>query len=1655
VNVGGNATITGIASFGLQAYDSGVGNISVTTGDGDIINGGSDGILVTNSSKSSTAGHTITVNVGADTVHSNTRFGINVGYNPANAGVVKDPVTGNAFLTGDVFLTSNATVTAVNNAVNGFNWGTGNVTVVTGTASSETSSGGSGIFAGAFDGGSVSVTNAGNATGKTGLMAQAVGVGNITIENDGQITGTSFSGINVIQNATGAVGSTTITNTGTVIGTGSSSAINVNENATGTVTINNSGIVGPAVINSSTNGIGVNGGSQVTINNTGHINGHIVTGSNGVVAGDTTINNQAGSVWQTSFVTNEGTIVATGSTISVTQSGNGMVVGNTGNAHLTLQAGAVMTADFLNVAQQVGSVGTVLVTGAGTTVNTTVGQFQNIMLGQDGTASLTIADQAVVNTTNMGMAVDHQNGVTDSLVIDHAALNVAQGLTIGFSGAANATVQDGGSLSANYIGLAQQAGSSADLTVTGAGSSASTSFMQINNGATLHVGTGGTVTVNGMDDEGAIFVSGGTLDVKGQLTGAGTITLSSGANLILESSTTFAPITVASTGSTVTVSVDNDVLIVPGDGNMISETGNNESLTLNGNNDTVSLTGNGGTIKVAGGNAAITLSSASDQANVTSAIAGAIGISVVQNGAGDVNISAPNAVTGQSGHGILAEENASGVGNIVVNATGSVAGTGSGADGILAMNLDAANGGNVTVTATGASGTQNAIQASTNGTGTVSVHAGGNITATGQATAGQGQYGIRALNDGTGSVSVVTDVGTVINSGGEGVGATNRDLNIPLAANASVTATVNGTINFGSVPNPSGSAAKGIDVGFYAGGNGNPNVNGTVLVNNFANVTETVGNQGYAVSAYNYGDGSVTLNEGAGTVVSAGQIGIGAFGNSASTSFTGGANDVTINVADNASITGLASFGLQAYDSGVGNVSVTTGNGDIINGGSDGIVATDSAKSISAGHTITVNVGADTVHSSTRYGINAGYNPANAGNTVNGNVHGDVFLTSNATVTSVNNAVNGFNWGTGNVTVVTGSASSETSSGGSGIFAGAFDGGSVFVTNGGNATGMTGLMAQAVGAGNITIENDGHVTGTSFSGINVVQNAAGAVGSTTIVNTGTVVATAANHSAINVSENATGTVTITNSGTIGSAATSSNPAITENGGTVVVNNNGTIIGNIFTANPGLFTGTMNNNAGASWQTGFIDDEGTINASGAGSSIAVAGSTIGMVVGNSATGALTIAADAMLTAGFLNIGSLAGSHGTVTVTGSGTTVNAGANIGLGLDGTASLSVADHAAVTTTNMDVAFHNDAGVVDTLDVNNASLNIGSGLTIGDAGTAHATVENGGAITANSINLASQLGSVGSLSVDGAGSLVSTVGLGLGLGSANLSVTHGGAIDIGSGTTTVAGAIHVGSSASLSGAGTINADIVNDGNVTVTTAGSGTLDINGVATGSGSFAINAGGHLEFGSSVAATNNVSFQTQTGSLILDHSSGFAASIIGFTGDGTLANSDEIDLKDINFNSGSFTESFDQASDTITMSDGTNSATLHFVGSYVAENFKFSSDGGSGTLLIDPPVPSGVHGSSDGAHSQNTSGPPSGAGSTHGDGFNFANLGPVDPVGFHPHDLPHSGDQGLASWLASEHQQAHAENPGAPHDVHDHVGPHPIVQVENNFGHFHLV
>ena len=93
---------------------------------------------------------------------------------------------------------------------------------------------------------------------------------------------------------------------------------------------------------------------------------------------------------------------------------------------------------------------------------------------------------------------------------------------------------------------------------------------------------------------------------------------------------------------------------------------------------------------------------------------------------------------------------------------------------------------------------------------------------------------------------------------------------------------------------------------------------------------------------------------------------------------------------------------------------------------------------------------------------------------------------------------------------------------------------------------------------------------------------------------------------------------------------------------------------------------------------------------------------------------------------------------------------------------------------------------------------------------------------------------------------------------------------------------------------------------------------------------IGAGAKLELGT--ADSSSVTFTSSTGMLELDQPSTFDGLISGFTGNGTLSGSDQIDLKGINFN----TVHDSYSNGVLTVTDGITTTALDFSGSYTLAN-----------------------------------------------------------------------------------------------------------------------
>jgi hypothetical protein len=210
---------------------------------------------------------------------------------------------------------------------------------------------------------------------------------------------------------------------------------------------------------------------------------------------------------------------------------------------------------------------------------------------------------------------------------------------------------------------------------------------------------------------------------------------------------------------------------------------------------------------------------------------------------------------------------------------------------------------------------------------------------------------------------------------------------------------------------------------------------------------------------------------------------------------------------------------------------------------------------------------------------------------------------------------------------------------------------------------------------------------------------------------------------------------------------------------------------------------------------------------------------------------------------------------------------------------------------------------------------------------------------------------------------------------------------------------------------------------------------------------IASGASLEIVSPIATGQSVTFQGSTGSLTLDAPSSFDGVISGFTGDGTLVGSDQIDLKGVNYHSSLFTESYNSTADTLTVSDGTHDATLHFSGTYQATNFSFVSDRDGGTVVYDPPVSGSPEGRAGAVR-----------GSSDGFVFKFTN---VDHHGFLDSYPDNDARQYIAPSIASAGTVASAAHDGSyggatlPPDGHEAIALAGIIKAQLLASDFHFV
>jgi hypothetical protein len=99
------------------------------------------------------------------------------------------------------------------------------------------------------------------------------------------------------------------------------------------------------------------------------------------------------------------------------------------------------------------------------------------------------------------------------------------------------------------------------------------------------------------------------------------------------------------------------------------------------------------------------------------------------------------------------------------------------------------------------------------------------------------------------------------------------------------------------------------------------------------------------------------------------------------------------------------------------------------------------------------------------------------------------------------------------------------------------------------------------------------------------------------------------------------------------------------------------------------------------------------------------------------------------------------------------------------------------------------------------------------------------------------------------------------------------------------------------------------------------------------------------------SGTIRFAGATGTLTIDNSASFKGTIAG-----QLATGDKIDLTGITSGANAtITYSGNNSPGTLTVSDGTHTASIALLGNYSLGNFTASSDGSGGTTVVDPPLP----------------------------------------------------------------------------------------------------
>jgi T5SS/PEP-CTERM-associated repeat protein len=181
----------------------------------------------------------------------------------------------------------------------------------------------------------------------------------------------------------------------------------------------------------------------------------------------------------------------------------------------------------------------------------------------------------------------------------------------------------------------------------------------------------------------------------------------------------------------------------------------------------------------------------------------------------------------------------------------------------------------------------------------------------------------------------------------------------------------------------------------------------------------------------------------------------------------------------------------------------------------------------------------------------------------------------------------------------------------------------------------------------------------------------------------------------------------------------------------------------------------------------------------------------LIVGNNGTGTLNVKNGADVNVSGFNsttsLGHHAGSSGTVTVDGPGSTWTTADQLWIGEHGTGTFTVQNGGSVTTSSAAgdktiIGVFADANGFATVAGAGSTWTQTDGLTVGNSGPGTLTVSNGGSLTTTGLSIGGGSGASGSVTVTGSGSTLNGGGsINVGsTGNASMAIQNGGAVTSG-----------------------------------------------------------------------------------------------------------------------------------------------------------------------------------------------------------------------------------------------------------------------------------